>query len=763
MSTQSQAVPSDLKLNQTIANITVGFVIGLIDVIVVISFGALVFSGDLAAYVPLGINLLLFGGALNCIIVTLTTSFTGMISVSQDSPAALLGIELSVIGASLAVGPDKDILFYTALAAIAVTTLLTGIVFILLGKFKLGVLVRYLPFPVVAGFLAGTGWFVFKGGLEIAADANLKLSMLGAFFSLDPMIRWLPALAAGVLFYWATRRFSQFWLLPALFFAVVLAFYLVIVVSGSSVPTYQSAGWFLQPFGKEQTWRPVLLEAVPRADWGWVFRHLIQFIPVSVVSVIAMLLNVSALELTIRKDINLDHELQASGFSNIFNALVGNIVSFPTLSLSVLAQRSGKPSRLIGFFAAGVMLVVLVFGSVLLAFVPKFAVGGLLIFLGIDFMADWLVAAYSRLTRFEYAIIWIILITMSAVGVLEGVGIGLLLALGLFVYNYSRTKVVKHTFTGGNYHSNVDRPQFYSRILHQNPGWMHILELQGYLFFGTTVHIYQAFKERLTDDDKQVPEYFVLDFRQVVGMDASAIQNFQRTLQLMEECETVVVFSALSEDLMRQLEKNVLTEDNEACWQTFVDLDHAVEWCEDQKIEVIQRSGLDERTGGTEQQIELLESHKERLAGLVELLGLHHVGEEPQENSLIDMGEGYLEAMVVPAGETLIWQGEVTKGLYFIESGITSAELKDATGNVKRLRKMQPGTVVGEVGLYSSEHASASVIAQEECQVYFLSREKLQQMEKEDQEAAAELHRFIAELLSYRISTSTHTIHALLD
>jgi SulP family sulfate permease len=763
MSAQPEAVPSAPKFNQMLSNMSIGLVIGLIDVIVVISFGALVFSGDLAEYAPLGINLLLFGGVLNYVIVTLTTSFPGMVSISQDSPAALLGIELSVIGASLTAGSNSDVLFYTAVIAVALTSLITGLVLILLGSFNLGVLVRYLPYPVIAGFLAGTGWFLFVGGLEITADASLSLNALGRFTSTEILIRWLPALLAGVLFYWATRRFPQVWLLPVLFFAVAALFYIVIWGSGSTVQQFQDAGWFLQPTGEGQTWRPILLEAVPQADWNWVLTRLPRFIPAVIVSVIAMLLNVSGLELSVREDINLDHELKSSGFSNLINAVVGNIVCFPTISFSVLAQRSGKPSKLVGFFAAFVLLAVLIFGNVFLGFVPKFVVGGLLVFLGIEFLADWLWSAFFRLSTFEYAIIWIILIIMTVIGVLEGVGVGLVLALVLFAYNYSRTKFVKHTLSGENYHSNVDRPQFYSRILRQNPGWLYILELQGYLFFGTTVKIYNAVKSRLAAQAQDTPEYIVLDFRQVVGIDASAVQNFQRILQLVEGSETVVGFSALPEDVQNQLEKNVLTKIDTKNWRIFQDLDHAVEWCEEQKIEIFRSSGLHEQTRGSEQRIELPESRKKHLAGLVEFLGLDEEVKTSRKIKILDLLERYLEELEVPAGEKLIRQGELPKGLYFIEEGVTTAEIEDLSGHVKRLRKMQPGTVVGEIGLYASERASASVVAQEDCQVYFLSQEKLRQMEEEDLAVAVELHRFIAQLLSYRIATATETIQGLLD
>ena len=122
-----------------------------------------------------------------------------------------------------------------------------------------------------------------------------------------------------------------------------------------------------------------------------------------------------------------------------------------------------------------------------------------------------------------------------------------------------------------------------------------------------------------------------------------------------------------------------------------------------------------------------------------------------------------MERIEYKAGEKLIEQGQPTRGLFFIEEGITCVEIADHHGNVNRLRKTHPGTVVGEMGIYALRKASASVVALEDCQVYFLSRENLRKMETEEVEVASELHRFIAQLLSYRLSTATQTIQALMD
>ena len=62
------------------------------------------------------------------------------------------------------------------IAATLVVTVLCGAVFFALGKFKLGNLVRFVPYPVVGGFLAGTGWLLLKGGIYVASGVLLEPS-----------------------------------------------------------------------------------------------------------------------------------------------------------------------------------------------------------------------------------------------------------------------------------------------------------------------------------------------------------------------------------------------------------------------------------------------------------------------------------------------------------------------------------------------------------------------------------------------------------
>lgn len=92
-------------------------------------------------------------------------------------------------------------------------------------------------------------------------------------------------------------------------------------------------------------------------------------------------------------------------------------------------------------------------------------VGGLLLFLGLEFLIEWVYRAWSKFSWGEYLIIIAILAVVVVVGFLEGVALGLMLAMLLFVVTYSRVNMVKHTLSGANSHSLVERSRLYQHLL----------------------------------------------------------------------------------------------------------------------------------------------------------------------------------------------------------------------------------------------------------------------------------------------------------
>ncbi|MCP4583476.1 MAG: Crp/Fnr family transcriptional regulator, partial [candidate division Zixibacteria bacterium] len=113
-------------------------------------------------------------------------------------------------------------------------------------------------------------------------------------------------------------------------------------------------------------------------------------------------------------------------------------------------------------------------------------------------------------------------------------------------------------------------------------------------------------------------------------------------------------------------------------------------------------------------------------------------------------------------GYTLIRQGELAKGLYYIETGQITVQLEQIDGQTIRLSTMGEEAVVGELGLYLGTPASAAVIVNQPGTIYFLSIGKLTEMENTAPQITAALHKFMAQRLSEHLLSANDRLQALL-
>jgi SulP family sulfate permease len=733
-------VRHELHPDRLFPSLIAGLVSGTIMILVEISLAALIFSGDLSAFVSNGIGITLFSSCVVGVVVALTSSFRGTVGVGQDIPAAILALTAAAITAVMPASASPEEKYATVIAAISLTSAITGIGFLLMGAFRLGGLIRYIPYPVIGGFLAGTGWVLVNGSFGVMAGASLTPAGLAQLFQPDLVVRWLPGLVFAMGLYIIARRFSHFLIIPGVLLAACLVFYGILWGTGTSLEAAKAGGWLLGPFPQGALWRPITLADLALVDWQAILGNAASIGTVLLVSAVALLLNASGLELTVRQDMDLDHELRSSGLANLLTALGGGTPGFQTLSLSALGYRLKAESRLFGLVAAGLCGLALFFGGPILSLLPKPVIGGLLLFLGLSFLVEWIYDAWFKLSRGEYAIVILILITMNAVGVLEGVGLGILFAVGLFVLDYSRTGVVKHAFSGESFRSNVDRPKMYSQILHRKGELVYILELQGFIFFGTANKLLAQVRQRVEDAKRQAPRFLLLDFRQVSGLDASAILSFNKMKQLAQGKQIILIFTGLSPEIRKKLDKDVLAPADAEVWKVFEDLQHGMAWCEEQIIAGVESVGL---TASFKTILQQLDSFLPAPDGPRQL-------------------KTYCEKMETSAGQVLIEQGKPSSGLFFIETGGAEATLQLGDGRSTRLRKMSAGTIVGEIGVYSGRPATATVTTDQAGLIYFLSLEKMKEMERKHPDLAAAVHKFIAQLMSERLIDSTDVLEAML-
>ena len=234
-------------------NISAGLIIGLLQIFMALSFAALIFSGDLSAYVYPGIGLALIGTIITGLIIAAFTSLPGTIGGSQGVPAAIIALMAAAVAGEIPAGGSSTESFVTVVTAIALVALFTGLFFWILGHFRLGALVRFLPYPVVGGFLAGTGWLFLTGAIGMMVDEPVDFSSLALLFQPQMLAHWLPGLALALLMLLATRRSDHYLILPALLVGGVLLFYAAAWAGGYSLAQLYAEDWLLGPFPEERS------------------------------------------------------------------------------------------------------------------------------------------------------------------------------------------------------------------------------------------------------------------------------------------------------------------------------------------------------------------------------------------------------------------------------------------------------------------------------------------------------------------------------
>jgi SulP family sulfate permease len=135
----------------------------------------------------------------------------------------------------------------------------------------------------------------------------------------------------------------------------------------------------------------------------------------------------------------------------------------------------------------------------------------------------------------------------------------------------------------------------------------------------------------------------------------------------------------------------------------------------------------------------------------------------PEEGPPFSSLMPFLEYLERPAGDFPILQGDESDELLFIHRGKVTAQLELQNGKMARLRSMNQGTVVGELGLYLNEPRSASIVTDEPCILYRLTRDSLQRMQREAPEVASAFHHFMTKILADRMSATTKSLQSILE
>ena len=717
-----------------------GLVSGFYIAIFMFAYASVIFTGELEPFLPRGIGALLFGAIAVGLILALMSALSGLIAAPNDNPVAISAILALAIAASMPGSASAEETFITVLIAIALGTVLVGVTFILLGQFKLANLVRFIPYPVIGGFLAGTGLIIFRGAFTASAGVAVSLSTLDELFQLDILKLWVPALIFGLVMMVVLNRYSHYLIVPGVILAAVGIFYIGLLISGMSIEQATAEGWLIAPLSEGGIWRPILPADILDANWTVILGQIGTILSLVLVSVIAVLLNTTALESALGRDIEMNHEMRSAGIANLIAAIGGSVAGYHYVGMTVLVDKMQARLRMVGVIVALVCVFFLVFGASIVSLVPKYILGGLAFFIGLAFLYDWIYVSAKKLARLDFAIILVIAFIMLIFGPLEGVVAGLLITTGHFLVNYSRKDVVRHRLSGDSYHSHIDRPQSHRRVLSEKGDQIHILTLQGFIFFGSSNSLLQGIRDIIAESDEP-GGYLILDFEKVLGLDSSALHSFVKIRQTASERGFTVIYAHFSEEAQRAFEQENFIDGSPLVSHVFSDLDRALEWCENQLLAAEDIEPAIESHSWQEELEELFDN--DELAGRLMT---------------------YLEEGHSAPGEHLAVQGETCEAIHFITSGRATLQLELETGEIVRLRTMGPGSVIGVEGLaHGHLHRYAESIVTEEASTFYrLSAEARARLKEEDGPVALKFQEFLLGYLADQYTRSTELIKDVL-
>jgi SulP family sulfate permease len=520
-----------------------------------------------------------------------------------------------------------------------------------------------------------------------------------------------------------------------------------------STTELEQQGWLLGPLPKGALWRSLTVpdfKAIELTVLGTQFGSILTIV---LLSAISFLLGASALELVVNRDLDLNKDLQKTGIINLIACIFGAPASYLIFSDTALATQMGARSRFAGIFLGLFIAVIFFLGGQILSYVPKFIAGGMILFIGLSLLAEWLIDARKSIPFIDYLIVISILLIIEFLGFLEGVGAGIFASVIIFVIRYSTIDLVKNAGDGNRFRSSKDRPIPDQRLLDHYAHQSLILQLQGFIFFGTANSLYETIRNYV--DSAETPLRFVmLDLGLIRGIDSSAVKSFEKIVQLLNKNDIHLFLANLADGTKDQLHAGGFSSDAHERLYFFSDLDKCMECCEDKIVETEMVTDQAELQNVKKVKDDLMQTVYNDVMAALE----HQIKFE----ELVDKMKPYLEGLKITEGEHLFKQRDTCRDLFFIMRGTINLIGESRQGITTRIRTLGPWTVTGEIGAFSGYHAPYSAIAEKEGLVYKLSEENRKQMESENPELSTEFQRLIIIMLGNQLmKTSRAMINTL--
>ncbi|MBI4576222.1 MAG: SLC26A/SulP transporter family protein [Planctomycetes bacterium] len=665
------------------------------------------------------------------------------------APCAPAAAVMGALAAGLAQGTDgaapplDRILVLMTLAA-----LMSAALQVLYGALRGGTLIKFIPYPVVTGYMSGVGIVIFLKQLPSLLGLPKATGLWEGVAS--PSIWDFPGLGVGL------AAIVGMALGPRLTRAVPPA----ILGLAAGVLAYLGLAALLPELrALEANHRVVgpiggaggsLLEAL-QARWTGLrglgtheLRELL--VPAATLSV---LLSIDTLKTCVIVDAltqtrhRSNRELVAQGVANLASAIAGGVPGAGTSGATLVNIASGGRTRLSGIVEGVLVLVAYLALAPLVAWTPKPALAGILVVVAwrmFDRKAFRLLRHGS--TRLDFGVSAVVIVVAVTVGLIQASGVGIALSIFLFIRDQVRSSVIRRRVYGNKVHSKQRRLPAEMAVLERAGDRTVVCELQHSLFFGTTDQLLTEL-----DGDLGTRRHVILDLRRVDSVDFTAAHLLEQMEARLAGHGGKLLLSGLPPALPtgRNLrgyfeEVGLLGEGGRVLH--FNQLSDALEWAEERTLEAEGRPRREDDP----------------------TLDLHDFGlfKDRKEETIQDLRACIVERSCAP-GESVFRQGEVGDEVFLVRRGTVRIALRTKDGREHHLATVGRGDFFGDMAFLDRGVRSADAIASTPLDIYILSRERFDQVANAHPRLGQQVMNSLAKALADRLRHTDAELRALAE
>ena len=711
-----------------------GVIAAVVVIANIVSFGALMFPGQLSEGIPLAIWAMLIGSATGGIWIALNTSLPPLAS-GIDSPTGTVLVLLSAMAGNgiIATGGSQQSAIEAVMLVFTLATFISGALLFLLGLCRLGTYFRFVPSSVVGGFFLATGCFLLSGGIRMGTGRRFTFDALVAPWSSSETLRILSAFAVLAVLLLMRHKIKSAFAMPATLVGLCVSAAVLLRLVGLS---NTEQGWYFHSFGTLTHWSPFLAIHETRLTWSMLAPLSLDIFVVAIVAMISLITKVSILEVARQGSADLDCEFRANGMASIIAAPLGGIAGSVQPATSRLLEHLGG-TRTSGVTCAATLGLVGVANFDLLGLIPIPLVCGLVFYLGYNFISDALTRPYRQRAWFDLGLAAVIATICLQYGYAVGVLAGLVCACILFTMSYARLGAVRRHAARVEVSSNVIRSKEQGDYLRTNGDAIQLYWLSGYIFFGSSEGLF----DRIRCDIGKLPsrrvQYVIVDFGLVSGLDSSAMLSLGKLHNFCHANGATVLYCALSAKSHSMLERGDFFSGKTPC-RAFADFQSALAWCEDQ-ILATSNIVVDTSYDGFERWLQ------------------QRLGRDFAAVDLIT----YLERKDFDRPQIIYREGDPSNTVDLVASGTLNIDIATSDGGSRRVRRLSAHTVVGEMGFFRQSVRSATVSSDGMATLFTLTRTALARLRQERPALAGALDEYIIRVIADRLDATNRELAVL--